>query len=132
MRTQTLAALALLAFATVRAEAAEQRPEASLSGTAGTGVVSTAPNQPTPLNEQDLAGISGGESFKIEVLTNQNLNAAVNGNSLNAGTIESGAVSLSAGALNGFNGIGNFVINTGNNNVLQGSLSVTVITAPSP
>jgi hypothetical protein len=87
---------------------------------------------PAPMSDQDLAGISGGAAPQIQALTRQNLTAAVSGNSLNAETIESGAINFSANALSGFNGIGNFVINTGNNNVLQGSLSVTIVTAPSP
>jgi hypothetical protein len=84
------------------------------------------------LSEKDLAAVTGGAAVQVQTLTNQNLSGVSNGNSLNAESIESGAVNFSANALNGFNGIGNFVINTGNNNVLQGSLSVTIVTAPLP
>jgi hypothetical protein len=42
----------------------------------------------------------------------------------------SGNVTLENGAFNGFNGVGNFVFNTGNNNNLQGTLSVTVLAPP--
>ncbi len=67
-----------------------------------------------------------------EATTEQNLEATVTDNSISANTVTSGAVNFGSNALN-FNGIGNFVVNTGNNNVLQGSLSVTVINgAPSP
>jgi hypothetical protein len=84
------------------------------------------------LSERDLAGVTGGAAVQVQTLTTQNLSGATNGNSLNAETIESGAVNFGTNALNGFNGIGNFVINTGNNNVLQGSLSVTIVTVPLP
>jgi hypothetical protein len=46
---------------------------------------------------------------------------------VNADTVLTGNVTLESGAFNGFNGIGNFVFNTGNNNNLQGTLSVTVL-----
>jgi hypothetical protein len=83
------------------------------------------------LSEEELAAVTGGAADRVQTLTDQNLSGAANGNSLNAESIESGAVNFGANALN-FNGIGNFVINTGNNNVLQGSLSVTIVTAPLP
>ena len=50
------------------------------------------------------------------------------GNSLSADNITTGDISVGAGAFNGFNGVGNFVFNTGNNNNVQGSLSVTIMT----
>jgi len=109
--------------------AAERLSDAGLRASAS---VASAANLPAALPEQNLAGISGGQSVQIQLLTNQNLNATVQGNAVNADTVQSGAVNFGANALNGFNGIGNFVINTGNNNVLQGSLSVTIMTAPSP
>ena len=127
MRMETIALL-FCCLSRMGAEASEQ----------GTGNISQAVESvksevaPTPMSDRDLAGISGGAALQIQALTRQKLTAAVSGNSLNADTIESGAINFSANALSGFNGIGNFVINTGNNNVLQGSLSVTIVTAPSP
>jgi hypothetical protein len=73
-----------------------------------------------------LAGVSGGTSIGDITLTNQNLTATATDNQINAGTVVSGGVTFGANAFTGFNGIGNFVVNTGNNNILQGSLSVTV------
>jgi hypothetical protein len=59
-------------------------------------------------------------------VTNQNL-SAVNSGSVSADQLTTGNVTLQSNAFSGFSGVGNFVINTGNNNNLQGSLSVTII-----
>jgi hypothetical protein len=67
--------------------------------------------------------MSGGASVAV---TNQNL-TAVNAGQVSADSLTTGDVTLQSNAFSGFSGIGNFVINTGNNNNVQGSLSVTVI-----
>jgi hypothetical protein len=85
--------------------------------------------EPAALDTQELAGVAAGEAAAVMVVTTQNLDATSTGNTINADNVQSGGVNFSGNALNGFNGIGNFVINTGNNNTLQGSLSVTVVTA---
>ena len=82
------------------------------------------------LSLAELEEISGGLSIEANAATQQRLTANNSGNTINAETVQSGAVSFGAGAFDGFNGVGNFVINTGNNNNLQGSLSVTVVTLP--
>lgn len=79
-----------------------------------------------PIDADELKNVRAGETPIVEVATEQNLNATVTGNRITAGTVSTGAVNIGDNAL-GFHGIGNFVINTGNNNVLQGSLSVTVL-----
>jgi hypothetical protein len=78
------------------------------------------------LNADSLADISAGESDPSLALTNQTLTATSTGNMLNAASVTTGDITFGANVFSGFNGVGNFVINTGNNNVLQGSLSVTV------
>lgn len=78
------------------------------------------------LSTDNLADISAGESDQTLALTNQSLTATSTGNMINANSVNAGDVNFGANVFSGFNGIGNFVINTGNNNVLQGSLSVTV------
>jgi hypothetical protein len=78
------------------------------------------------LNADSLADISAGESDPSLALTNQTLTATSTGNMLNATSVTTGDITFGANVFSGFNGVGNFVINTGNNNVLQGSLSVTV------
>ena len=82
------------------------------------------PALPAAVSTDALAGMSGGASVAV---TNQNLTAVNSGNTVSADTLTTGDVNLQSNAFSGFNGIGNFVINTGNNNNLQGSLSVTVI-----
>jgi hypothetical protein len=78
---------------------------------------------PQAVSSDDLAGMSGGASVAV---TNQNL-SAVNAGQVSADSLTTGNVTLQSNAFSGFNGVGNFVINTGNNNNLQGSLSVTII-----
>ena len=78
------------------------------------------------LDADNLAEISAGESDPSLALTNQTLTATSTGNMLNAASLTTGDITFGANVFSGFNGVGNFVINTGNNNILQGSLSVTV------
>ncbi len=87
--------------------------------------VQTTSSLPQPLSPSDLAHLSGGSSI---ALTNQNLDAINAGNQINAGSVNTGDINVPDGAFNGFNGVGNFVFNTGNNNNLQGTLSVTILT----
>ena len=81
-----------------------------------------------PVDEADLAALSGGA--EMVAVTNQNLTALNTGNSVNAASVVNGQVSIDANAFSGFSGLGNFVINTGNNNNLQGSMSVNIIMTP--
>jgi hypothetical protein len=57
----------------------------------------------------------------------QNLSATNSGNSVEADSVTTGDIVLSADSFSGFSGIGNFVMNTGNNNNLQGTVSVVVV-----
>jgi hypothetical protein len=110
----TIAAFALLVFAQAHATDAQN--------------TISKPALPQALSASDLADLSGGASPTGVAITKQTLTAVNSGNSLNAGSITTGDVSIGAGAFNGFNGVGNFVFNTGNNNNVQGSLSVTIVT----
>jgi hypothetical protein len=62
--------------------------------------------------------------------SNQTVTATNSGNTITADNVETGDVVLGANAFSGFSGIGNFVMNTGNNNNLQGTVSVIVIVPP--
>ena len=73
--------------------------------------------------------MSGGAAEHVAI-TDQTLSATNSGNSVNADSVVNGNVIMQAGAFNGFNGMGNFVVNTGNNNNVHGTLSVSVV-APS-
>lgn len=86
--------------------------------------------EPQPMALDDLASVAAGESTKIDVLSTQDLSATNSGNSVTADTVTNGDISFSPGALTGFSGVGNFVSNTGNNNNLQGSISITIVTTP--
>ncbi len=92
---------------------------------AGQAVAAEKPALPEAVSSADLAGMSGGAAVAV---TNQNLSAVNAGNTVSADSLTTGSVTLQSNAFSGFGGIGNFVINTGNNNNLQGSLSVTIIT----
>ncbi|HEX5007277.1 MAG TPA: hypothetical protein VFV70_09205 [Hyphomonadaceae bacterium] len=81
------------------------------------------------LSMDELADLRGGEAIVIQHTT-QTLTAVNTGNSVTGDTIGSGAVNLGSGAFNGYDGIGNFVINTGHNNNLQGSISVSITMTP--
>lgn len=88
-----------------------------------------APAQPAYVSDDLLSDLSGGANTAIAI-TEQDLTAINTGNHISAETVGSGSISLGGAALSGFNGIGNFVMNTGHNNNLQSSLSVTVIVTP--
>ncbi|MGE3250325.1 MAG: hypothetical protein AB7J28_10770 [Hyphomonadaceae bacterium] len=82
------------------------------------------------LNLEELDELAGGDGVHINVLTAQTLTAVNNGNSVNGQTVGSGDVSIGQDAYSGFDGIGNFIINTGHNNNLQSSMSVNIVLAP--
>lgn len=79
------------------------------------------------LSSAELADLSGEGGVAIGVLTNQTLTAINTGNQITANAVNSGSISLDENAFSGFDGIGNFVINSGHNNNLQSSLSVTIV-----
>ncbi|HYF22244.1 MAG TPA: hypothetical protein VD929_02495 [Caulobacteraceae bacterium] len=84
------------------------------------------------LEDAALSELSGGQAITVTALTTQTLTAASTGNTVNGGTVGSGAVAIGEGAFSGYSGIGNFVVNTGHNNTLQGSIGVTVAITPGP
>jgi len=89
---------------------------------------SPPPSLPQAVTTSELAEMSGGESPLNMAISKQNLTAVNAGNSVNGENVVTGNVNVDPSAFNGFNGVGNFVFNTGNNNNLQGSLSVTILT----
>lgn len=112
-----LLALSLFAVGATVARAQEADPGAPIAQELRLGSL---------MEDAELAALSGGESH-VQVLTNQNLSAISTGNTVEAGTVVSGDISFTGDALSGFSGIGNFVVNTGHNNTLQGSISVSVV-----
>ena len=85
---------------------------------------------PLPVSADDLSKMSGGASPTGLAVTTQTLSALNANNSVNASSVVTGEVNLQPGTFSGFNGIGNFVFNTGNNNNVQGTLSVMILTPP--
>lgn len=83
-----------------------------------------------PLSLEELSRIHAGEAPQFTVTNNQSVTASSSANVISAGSLISGGVSFSQGAFGGFSGIGNIVVNTGNNNAIQGTLSVTVVGMP--
>jgi hypothetical protein len=79
---------------------------------------------PGALTADDLKGIAGGQNIN-EAITNQELVAQSTDNTIvTGGDFVTGNVSI--GSFTGFNGVGVFVVNTGANSTLQGSIGVTV------
>lgn len=81
---------------------------------------------PLSVAELDAERAGDGETF---VMTDQRLVATSTNNRVVADNVDSGDVTIGANGL-AFEGVGNFVFNTGHNNTLQSTLSVTILTAP--
>jgi len=123
-----LASFALTAILAV-AEPAQAAPAPKT--TPGTTEASPTEEISEPaLGQEDLEALAGEGLNDINVITGQTLTAITAGNTINAGTVGSGAITLGPNAFSGFDGIGNFVINSGHNNTLQSSLSVSIVLAP--
>ena len=91
--------------------------------TAKAPAVADAPNA-APIGDSELGAISGGQGVVVEALSNQQLSAS-NSGSVQADQVATGNVDFSTGD---YSGIGNFVVNTGNNNNLQGVISGNIAT----
>jgi hypothetical protein len=84
------------------------------------------------MSADDLGALSGGTGVDVDVITEQTLNAVNTGNTVTGDTVSSGEINIGANAFSGFEGVGNFVMNTGHNNNLQSTVSVSVVLAPTP
>lgn len=85
------------------------------------------------LETEELDALHGRQGAVVMVASEQLLQATNSGNSVNANTVTTGAMRIDANAFAGFNGIGNFVMNSGNNNNLQGAITINIVTtAPVP
>lgn len=82
------------------------------------------------LDPADLGGVAGGQTV-LQAISTQTLEATSSNNTVQAGTLNTGAVSFAPGALSGFNGLGNLVVNTGANNVVQGAINLSISATPS-
>ena len=90
---------------------------------------------PQTMSQDDLAKMSGGADVTVNettALSNQELTAVSDHNTVN-GNLTTGQVNFAPGSLSDFTGLGNFVVNTGANNILQGTISVSIATGnPAP
>lgn len=127
IRSSILILTCLSALATGTARAAESAPPAPEEAAPAKPALSAA----KPQSDDTLAALSGGTAVNTSVaLTEQDLTAVNTGNTISAGVVTTGAITVRDNAFSGFNGVGNVIMNTGNNNNLQSSMSVTVIITP--
>jgi hypothetical protein len=82
------------------------------------------------LSLEDMDALSGGTGVEVMIDVDQVLTAINTGNTVTGDTVTSGEVNIGSGAFSGYDGIGNFVINTGHNNNLQSSMNVSIVLAP--
>lgn len=128
MRTFS-AILALATFAAAPA-IAQQSPSADVAPAPIEAQAPLSPSSEGPVAlSPDLLAAESAQGVSNTVLTEQQLTATNSGNSVvAAGNIVTGDIAFSSTALSGFSGVGNFVVNTGNNSNLQGSINVTIVT----
>lgn len=92
-----------------------------------------APSTGQPLDLSQLGDLNGRQGLSVIVASDQLLKATNSGNSVNANTVGSGAITVGANAFAGYSGVGNFVMNTGHNNNLQGAITINIVTTgPTP
>lgn len=116
----------ILIAAMLASAGAASAQETTLSASA-----SPAPADGTELlSLEDMDALAGGTGIEVVIDTGQVLTATNTGNSVTGDTVSSGQVNLGSGAFSGYDGIGNFVINTGHNNNLQSSMNVSVVLTP--
>jgi hypothetical protein len=121
MRTLSLI-LAVSLGSSGLAAAQDHRPEPPVSPS-----VAKPEPQRTVIAENELAGLNGRQGSSSTILSEQDLTAVNRGNTVTAQTVGSGPITLGPGAFDGFAGVGNFVINSGHNNNLQGALTINIV-----
>ena len=128
MRTTAfmLAAIAIAAPTSLHAQA-QEAPQQAPAPIAAADITATTPKTATPLALDELADLHGKQGVtNNNILSSQELTAISQGNTINANTVTAGQISIGPGAFDGFAGVGNFVINSGQNNNLQGALTVNI------
>jgi hypothetical protein len=126
MRAHPLFLALVIACASGAPAVAQTAPGADTSSPA-----TPATAAPETLSDKALAAESG-QGVTNTVLSDQQLSATNSGNSVVASVMHTGDVAFSNSALTGFAGVGNFVVNTGNNSNLQGTISVNIVTNAPP
>jgi hypothetical protein len=107
-------------------------PQALSPAVVQTPVASASPT-PQPLDLTELHDLNGRQGVSVIVASDQLLKATNSGNTVQANTVGSGGITFAGGAFAGYNGVGNFVMNTGHNNNLQGAITINIVTTgPTP
>lgn len=75
----------------------------------------------------ELESYAGGTGLTLGVLTNPVLTGLTSGNTVSGVDVTSGGITIETDAFSGYDGIGNFVINSGHNNVLQSTVNVSIV-----
>jgi len=109
---------------------AADRPASRMPRVAAMSAAPPAAPEPAAMSEDELDVVSAGAEPATLIVTTTRMTATNSGNSVTAGSVASGGIAFSDNALSGFSGIGNFVVNTGNNNNLQGSITVNIGSVP--
>jgi hypothetical protein len=78
----------------------------------------------------ELGNYAGGTGLTLGVLTNPVLTGLASGNTVTGVDVTSGGITIETDAFSGYDGIGNFVINSGHNNVLQSTVNVSIVMTP--
>ena len=127
---RTLAIATFIALAAAGSVCAQEQPISTPAKTPVPGFAppaQTTTQMPATIDDTELAGLNGRQGSTSTILSEQDLTAVNNGNTITATTVGSGPITLGPGAFDGFAGVGNFVINSGHNNNLQGALTINII-----
>lgn len=82
------------------------------------------------LGSDELAQLRGRENINlINVQSLQDLKATASGNSVNAGSVISGPITIESHALGSFDGVGLFNIMTGHNNAVTSAVGISIYLA---
>jgi len=108
-------------------------PSSSAPAPVDSQAQSTASPAIQPLDLAELHDLNGRQGVNVIVASDQLLKATNSGNSVTANSVGSGGITVGANAFAGYNGVGNFVMNTGHNNNLQGAITINIVTtSPNP
>lgn len=125
--------LVLLTAALLFAGSDPAPPPSVVASPAPAVSAAATPSTTQPLDLSQLHDLNGRQGVSVIVASDQLLKATNSGNSVNANTVGSGAITIGANAFAGYNGVGNFVMNTGHNNNLQGAITINIVTTgPTP
>ena len=136
VRDETLPEAVVIALEAVRLEEApalaarDEEPAPLLAKAPPEAVRQEETAEAGVLSLAELEAHAGGTGINVGVLTNQILTGVSSGNTINAGQVGSGGITIETDAFSGYDGIGNFMINSGHNNVLQSSVNVTIVMTP--